>query len=148
MTVETETLILKAIEKLDQKLDNFIGTSNQKFDDVNTSLTSIQVNQAKLEGKVETLAVEIQNIKEDVKEIKTELKETKEQLGSEIKEVRTELKETKEQLGSEIKEVRIELKETRNEVSGLYKWVIGLILSVIIGGGAIIFRVFDLFPKA
>ncbi len=47
MTVETETLILKAIEKLAHKLNKFIETTNQ-------SLTSIQVNQARLEGEVKT----------------------------------------------------------------------------------------------
>ncbi len=112
MTIETETLLLKAIDELKGTLNKFIETTNQR-------LTGIEVNQARLEGKVEILAVEIQNIKEDVKEIKTELKETK------------------------------------NDVSGLYKGVIGLILTlgvgiITLGIGVvtIIFKVFDLFPKA
>ncbi len=45
MTVETETLILKAIEKLEQKLDKFIDNTNQEFKNINQTLTSIQVNQ-------------------------------------------------------------------------------------------------------
>ncbi len=100
------------------------------LESIDQKLNRVLEAQIRLEGEVKTLQVEVTNIKEDVREIKTELKETKEELSSEIKEVRTELKETK------------------NEVSGLYKWVIGLIITAGVGFGTIIFRVFDLFPKA
>ncbi len=123
MTVDTETLILKALEKLDQKLDKFIETTNQKFDDVNTSLTSIQVNQARLEGEVKTLDVKFENLQKGQDELKADLITFK--------------AETKENF-----------KEIRNEVSGLYKWVIGLFIPLVIGIGTFIIKAFDLFPKA
>ncbi len=128
MTVETES---------NRKLDKFIETTSQKFDDVNTSLTSIQVNQARVEGEVKTLDVKIENLQKGQDEVKANLSAFK-----------TETKEN-------FKEVQSELKETRKDISGLYKWVIGLIvtlgigiLTLGIGIVTIIFRVFDLFPKA
>ncbi len=87
MTVETETPILKAIEKLEQKLDKFVDTTQK-------DLTDLKVGQARLES-------DVQSLKEDVKELKT-----------------------------------------------IYKWVIGLIVTLNVGIGTLVFRVFDLFPKA
>ncbi len=155
MTVESETLILKAIDELKGTLNKFIETTNQKFDDFNTSLTSIQVNQAKLEGEVKTLDVKIENLQKGQDELNADLSTFKAETKENFKELKTEIKETKDELTSEIKDVRLELKETRSDVSSLYKWVIGLILTfgigiITLGIGVvtIIFRVFDLFPKA
>ena len=55
MTIETETILIKLLEELkadvketNQKLDRFIDTTNQ-------TLTNIQVNQARLEGKIDNV---------------------------------------------------------------------------------------------
>ena len=34
MTVETETILIKLLERIEQKLDTFIETNNQKFENV------------------------------------------------------------------------------------------------------------------
>jgi peptidoglycan hydrolase CwlO-like protein len=117
MTVDTETVLLKFLERIEaeaketnRKLDKLIEDTNLKFDRVIQDVNDVQVNQARLEGKIETLQVEIKNVKEDVKEIKTELK------------------------------------ETRNEVSGLYKWFIATIITAGIGAGTLLLKAFDFFP--
>ncbi len=104
MTQMVEFDLAKILENMEQKLDRVLEA------------------QIRLEGKVETLQVEVRNVKEDVNELKTHLSTFK--------------AETKENF-----------KETRNDVSGLYKWVLGLILTAVIGFGTIFFRIFDLFPN-
>ncbi len=203
MTVETES---------NRKLAKFIETTSQKFDDVNTSLTSIQVNQARVEGEVKTLDVKIENLqkgqdevkadlsafktetKENFKEVKADLSAFKKEVQSDLSAFKTETKENFKEVQSDLsafkaetkenfkevkaylsafkkevqsdlsafktetkenfKEVQSELKETRKDISGLYKWVIGLIvtlgigiLTLGIGVVTIIFRVFDLLPS-
>lgn len=60
MSVETETMLIKLLEELKVEVKQ-----------INQSLTNIQVNQARLEGEVKTVQVEVQNVKEDVRDIKT-----------------------------------------------------------------------------
>ena len=126
MAVENETVLMKFLEELkesnrgveaevketNRKLEKFIETTQK-------DLTDIKVNQARLEGKIDTLQVEVLNTKEDVKEIKAELKE-----------------------------VKTELKETKNDVSGLYKWIIGTLVVAAVGSANIFLKFFDLLPKA
>ncbi len=137
MTQMVEFDLARVLESMDQKLNRVLEA------------------QTRLEGKVETLDVKFENLQKgqdeltsEIKDVRLELKETKDELTSEIKDVRLELT-------SEIKDVRLELKETRNDISSLYKWLIGLIIAfgtgiITLGIGVvtIIFRVFDLFPKA
>jgi len=111
MTVETETALIKLLEKIEQKLDKFIETTNQKFDNIQKDLTDLKVGQAKLEGKVETLDVKIENLQKGQNKLESEQKDTK------------------------------------NEVSGLYKWVIVLIVTSVLSLGNIFLRIFDFFSK-
>ncbi len=63
MTVDTETILIKLIEEL--KIE--AKQTNQR-------LTSIEVNQVRLEGKLDALSVDFQNNKEDLKELKDKVK--------------------------------------------------------------------------
>ena len=101
MTQTVEFDLGKVLEETNRKIDRLIE------------------GQVRLEGKIEVLQVEVQNVKEDVREIKTELKE-----------------------------VRGEVKENTNQVSGLYKWVIGTLIIALLGVANILLKFFDLLPKA
>ena len=55
MTVETETILIKLLERIEQKLDRFIETTNQKFENVQKDMTDLKVGQARLEEKTSSL---------------------------------------------------------------------------------------------
>lgn len=75
MTVETDTKLQNTLEKL-------IETSNQKFDKINETLTTILVNQARLEGKIETLDVKIETLQKGQNKLESELKDTKNEVSA------------------------------------------------------------------
>ena len=55
MTIETETILVKLLEKSEEKLDRFIETTQR-------DLTWLKVGQATLGGKIETLQVKQKNL--------------------------------------------------------------------------------------
>jgi|GEM_PF-6968805 len=56
MTIETETILMKFLEEL--KAD--VKETNKKLDKLAEDVNDVKVNQAKLEGKVETLEVKLE----------------------------------------------------------------------------------------
>jgi predicted nuclease with TOPRIM domain len=75
MTVETDTKLLSMLEK-------FIETSNQKFEKFIETLTTILVNQARFEGKLETIEVKIETLEKGQIKLENEIKETKNEISS------------------------------------------------------------------
>lgn len=60
MTVETETILIKLLEELKSDVK-----------ELKTEVNQVNINLARLEGKVDVNRVEIQNVKEDIKDLKT-----------------------------------------------------------------------------